>query len=534
MMGAERQGNAMRRIWSRAVALVLCAGMLTGCSRLMTWTIFDTVNLVKDTFNGDHDGDGDSDWSEHSINDSEDYLMEGDNVFSLDPYPLEEGVAPLLEEIDKRLGSLLNSRFNVDAVRLDVDPSGNVTGAGLRICRYLGTQPSFDGGFTVEWDSSERMLIYHTAGTLYDNDPTGGYNENLSADFLNANLAALPLEALRSAMPGGLTIRFEAFAWPPAGETVVDMRSGAPQAIDLSQAAVGAYGTADGTPQWMLTVQQADGAGDADSQLRFCYAPAVPEHWIGNPASYTQKDVIVTETGLRYTRDWGETWKALPSQYTGLARACLEDYTDVTRSSWSISDEEGGPVAFLLGGNDATLVYSMDDGATWSEESLGSTDDATLDRRVAQLLPNGMGLAAAGGNWTMGSGCWRALVVTQDGGQTWNTVSDTLPGERSICGASITEDGTIMISLETASQDNWPEVYVSTDAGQSWTPVNMPWTDAELQEVSWIYRLDSLTRTEDGWMARFTQEPMGNWAAEFTATDLTGYWQYGGRVHVQS
>ena len=135
MMGAERQGNAMRRIWSRAVALVLCAGMLTGCSRLMTWTIFDTVNLVKDTFNGDHDGDGDSDWSEHSINDSEDYLMEGDNVFSLDPYPLEEGVAPLLEEIDKRLGSLLNSRFNVDAVRLDVDPSGNVTGAGLLICQ---------------------------------------------------------------------------------------------------------------------------------------------------------------------------------------------------------------------------------------------------------------------------------------------------------------------------------------------------------------------------------------------------------------
>ena len=50
----------------------------------------------------------------------------------------------------------------------------------------------------------------------------------------------------------------------------------------------------------------------------------------------------------------------------------------------------------------------------------------------------------------------------------------------------------------------------------------------------WIYRLDSLTRTEDGWKARFTQEPMGNWAAEFTATDLTGHWQYGGRVHIQS
>lgn len=520
----------MRRMWSRAAAVLLCAGMLTGCNRLMTWTIFDTVHLLEDRFGG-NSYHSDGDWSDEGINESEDSIMDGQNVCMLEAYPLDEGVAPILEELDRRLGNLMNSMFNVDDVRLTVDPSGNVVEASLRVSRYLGTPPGFDGGFTVDWDSGEQLLTYYTAGTLYSNDPTGGYNENLSADFLNANLAAMPADALQSVMPDGYTISFQAFARPQAGEPVVDMRSGAPQTLDLSQAAVGFYGTADGGPQWTLTVED---AGEGNQQVRFCYAPAVPEHWIGNPASYTQKDVIVADTGLRYTRDWGETWKALPSQYNALAQACLDDYTDVTRSSWSISDEEGGPVAFLLGGNDATLVYSMDDGETWAEEFLGSTEDATLDRRVAQLLPNGMGLAAAGGNWTMGSGCWRALVLTRDGGQTWETVSDTLPGERSICGASVSEDGTIMISLETASQDNWPEVYVSTDWGQSWLPVNMPWTDAELQEVYWIYRLDSLTRTESGWTARFTQEPMGNWAAEFTATDLTGYWQSGGRVHIQS
>ena len=80
MMGAERQGNAMKRIWGRAVALVLCAGMLTGCSRLMTWTIFDTVNLVKDAFSSTHLSQwrsSGSDESEHSINNSEDYLPGG-------------------------------------------------------------------------------------------------------------------------------------------------------------------------------------------------------------------------------------------------------------------------------------------------------------------------------------------------------------------------------------------------------------------------------------------------------------------------
>lgn len=529
MMGAERQGRKMKKNWQRLTAVLLCAGMLTGCSRMMTWTIFDTVDLLQDTFTGSSvSGDG---WEDDGINDSEDCLMEGDNVCRLEPYPLAEGITPLLEELEKRQENLMGPMFNVDEVRLEVDPSGNVGGAQFRISRYLGTPPGYEGGFTIDWNSGTQVLTYWTTGTLYSNDPTGGYNENLSADLLNANLAALPLAALQAAMPEGLVIGFTAFARPSAGEAVVDMRSGAPRTLDLSQAAVGAYGTADGGPQWMLTVED---AADGNQTLRFCYAPAQPEQWLGNPASYTQKDVFVSDTGLRYTRDWGETWKALPSQYTDLAQACLDDYTDITRSSVSISDEEGGPVAFLLGGNDATLVYSMDDGATWSEMNLGSTEDATLDRRVAQLLPGGMGLAAAGGNWTMGGGCWRALSLTKDGGATWQSVSDTLPGERSICGASITEDGTVMISLETRTEDNWPEVYVSTDGGQSWTPINMPWTDAELEEVYWIYRLDSLTRTEDGWKARFTQEPMGNWAAEFTASDLTGYWQYGGRVHIQS
>lgn len=516
----------MRRIWYRAAAALLCAGLLAGCSRLMTWTIFDTVNLLQENLGGGYD----TDWGEDSVNTSTDYLMEGDNVFELEPYPLFQGVAPILEELDRRLGNLLDSRFNVDQVQLNVDPEGNVVEASLQVTQYLGTEPGFNGGFTVRWAYETQILTYYTTGTLYSNDPTGGYNENLSADFLNTNLAALPVEAIKTIMPDGFTVRFTAFSRPLAGETMVDMRN-PPQQLDMSQAAVGAYGTADGGPQWTLVVEVLE---DWDQRLSFCYEPAVPEQWIGNPASYTRTDVMVADTGLRYTRDWGETWKALPSQYSQLAQDCLDDYTDITRASWSISEEEGGPVAFLLGGNDATLVYSMDDGGTWSQMNLGSTEDATLDRRVARLLPGGMGLAAAGGNWTMGSGCWRALALTQDGGQTWDNVSDTLPGERSICGADITEDGTLMISLETRTEDNWPEVYVSTDAGQSWTPVNMPWTDAELEEVYWIYRLDSLTHTEDGWTARFTQEPMGNWAAEFTATDLTGYWQYSGRVHVQS
>ncbi len=223
----------MKRIWYRAAAALLCAGLLAGCSRLMTWTIFDTVNLLQENLGG---GDYGTDWGEDSVNTSTDYLMEGDNVFELEPYPLSQGVAPILEELDRRLGNLLDSRFNVDQVQLNVDQEGNVVEASLQVTQYLGTEPGFNGGFTVRWAYETQILTYYTTGTLYSNDPTGGYNENLSADFLNANLAALPAEAIKTIMPDGFTVRFTAFSRPLAGETMVDMRN-PPQQLDMSQAA---------------------------------------------------------------------------------------------------------------------------------------------------------------------------------------------------------------------------------------------------------------------------------------------------------
>ena len=78
----------MRRMWSRAAAVLLCAGMLTGCNRLMTWTIFDTVHLLEDRFGG-NSYHSDGDWSDEGINESEDSIMDGQNVCMLEAYPLD-------------------------------------------------------------------------------------------------------------------------------------------------------------------------------------------------------------------------------------------------------------------------------------------------------------------------------------------------------------------------------------------------------------------------------------------------------------
>lgn len=511
----------MKTIRKKAAAALLGAVLactaLTGCDRV-PWTIFDLLDMFGGTGSNVAEPGRDSDTP----------LEEGQNVFLLDPYPLAgNGLTPLLDAVAARLDHTPAPIVNVGQFVLRLDPDGRVIGADLTLCGYLGSPAVYQGGCAIVWDAAAHSLQYTALGTLYQNDPIGGENGNLTPETVNANLAALPLDALADVLPGGMELSFTPFDRPEAAAPVVDMRN-APKELDADRYAAGGYGTADGGPQW--TLQAGAVNGDGGQTWQFCFAPADPGQWVGSPDRYTCQDIRLTDTGLQYTRDWGETWQALPDEYASLAGQCVEAYTGITRSSWSVWPEEGGPAAFLLG-EGATLVWTMD-GENWSSRDF-FTDGRAVDRRTAGMLPNGRGFVSFGGEWTMGSGGYCELWLTADGGQNWARPA-TMPSERSICGAAMLPDGTLMVSTETSAQDNWPDVFYTADGGASWRQLNLPWTDAEMQQLYWLYRLDSLTQDGTGvFHALFTQEPMGNLAAEFTAESLDGYWQFAGLRHVQ-
>ena len=504
---------------------VLSCGMLAGCSRI-PWNVFDLIDMAGQAFQQAVP-------EPDPIPDATQPLQQGLNAFTLDPYPLAgNGLEPLFEAVEARLGRSFDPMVNVGRFQLDVSPDGQLTGASVTLCEYLGSPAVYQGGFELRWDGPAHQLEYDPLPTLYGNDPTGYQNDNLTMEVINRNLEQLPLDQLLTLYPDGLAIAFTPYDSPQEGLPVVDM-SNPPQTLDTTRYLAGEYGTAAGS-LWMLVCTGNSDQTQDGTVWQFCYAPDAPDQWVGRPDLYTRRDIRTHTDGLEYTRDWGATWQQMPGEYASLVSDCQDAYTGICRSSWYISPEQNGPAAFLLGSG-ATLVWTMD-GTSWQEHEFYESDarPGTVDRRTAVMLPNGLGFVSYGGDWTMGSGGFCELWFTDDGGQTW-TRSDTLPDSYSVCGAAMLEDGSLMVSVETSSGDNWPAVYVTADRGASWQQLNMPWTYAESAGISWIYRLDSLTRAEDGSLcARFTQDPMGNLAADFSADSLTGYWKFGGIGHVQS
>lgn len=511
-----------KKILLRLACAALACALLTGCDRIPL-SIFDLVDMIGDSL----ESGGDT-VAENLAPDLTEPLEPGENTFALAPYPLSgNGLAPLLEAVEARLGRSLCPMYNVGSFTLRVDPKGELIGAQVTVCEYLGTPAVYQGGFAIDWDGTARRLSYQTLGTLYDNDPTGYQNDNLTLEFVDGALAQLPMETLRQQMPSGLVISFTPYDHPQADTPVVDM-SNPPASLEQQRYQAGDYGTSDGGPRWTLRVSPYD--GDQPEWL-FCYPLENPDQWVGYPDRYTRRDIRVLTGGLEYTRDWGETWQAIPDDDAALVSECTDAYTGVTRSSWYLSPEPDGPAAFLLGSG-ATLVWTMD-GTSWQKHDF-YVGDVKVDRRTAGMLPDGNGFVSYGGEWTMGSGGFCELWFTHDGGETW-TQAPTMPESRSICGAAMLEDGSLMVSTETTSDNNWPNVYVTTDDGATWQQLNMPWTDAQMADLSWLYRLDSLTQDESGTLhACFTQEPMGNLAAEFTADTLTGYWGFSTVLHQQS
>lgn len=460
----------------------------------------------------------------------------------LQPYDLmEQGFAPFLEAVQEWLRQGLqeteNLCWNLHSMSLTLGADG--LPISLQADLYAYREGQLLQGYRMEWDPVSGRL-YQAAndlGVTLESAAVIGAdtaeNPNLRPELVAERLRALPQSDLQMALGTPLQVEFSAYSRPEAGQTVVDMAND-PGGFDLALYQAGQYGKADGSPAWMISVHQAEDEDRAGTRTaRFCFAPADESCWMGNPDLYAQTDIQVTNEGhLFYTRDWGEHWNALPSRFEGLLAQCIETCTAVTRSSWYVSPQPDGPVGFVLGGELPVAVYSMDGGATWQEQNLGSYPHKP-DRRVLCGAPDGSLYAAVGCDWSMGAGGGTGLFRCAPGAHSFEALA--LPAELDehypICGAAAGEDGALVISVETSSENNWPDLYFTADQGGSWQALELPWADVQADGVSFLYRVSWLRRQEDGtWQLGLTQEPTGvkgrDWCAVFTAPAPEGPWQY--------
>lgn len=460
----------------------------------------------------------------------------------LEAYDLmEQGFGPFTDALEEWLRQGLedaeNLSWNLHSLSLTLGTDGLPLSMEADLYAYRDGQ--FLQGYRMEWNAVTGRLYQdvNNVGTLMDSDAgtsaDTSENPNLRLELVAERLRALPQDDLQMALGTPLLVEFTAFSRPEGGQTVVDM-SAAPEGFDLAMYQAGQYGKADGSPTWMLTVRQAEDEDRAGTRTaRFCFAPADEARWLGNPQLYEQTDIRVTNEGhLFYTRDWGENWNALPSRFEGLLAECIEACTAVTRSSWYISPQEDGPVGFVLGGELPVIVYSPDGGTTWREQAMGSYPH-TPDRRMLCGAPDGTLYAAAGCDWSMGTGGKTELFRCSPGGEGFEALAlpAEVDGHYPICGVAAGAEGALVISVETSSENNWLDLYYSLDRGESWQTLELPWEDAQLDGVGFLYRVSWLRQQEDGsWQLCLTQEPTGvngyDWCAVFAAQAVDGPWNY--------
>lgn len=462
----------------------------------------------------------------------------------LDAYDLmNEGFGPFTDALEEWLRQGLQETENLtwNLHTLDLTLGANGMPLNLQADLHAYRDGRLVQGYNMEWNAETGRLhqAVSDVGILMPSEAESsvdsGENPNLRLEIVADRLSKLPQNDLRMALGTPLRVEFTAFSRPQAGQTVVDMTTD-PVGFDLAMYQAGQYGKADGSPTWTLSVRQAEDEDPAGTRTaRFCFAPVDAACWLGDPDLYAQTDIRVTGEGhLFYTRDWGENWNAVPSRYEGLLSECIDTCTAVTRSSWYVSPEADGPVGFVLGGELPVVVYSLDGGTTWQEQDLGSYPHKP-DRRVLCGM-GGTLYAAVGCEWSMGAGGKTDLFQCTPETQQFTSLPlpSALDGHYPICGMAVGDTGEILISVETSSENNWPELYVTWDQGETWQPLELPWEDAGANGVGFLYRVSSLQQQENGdWLLCLTQEPTGvngtNWCAWFTASALDGTWSYQGK-----
>ncbi|TBU90624.1 WD40/YVTN/BNR-like repeat-containing protein [Phytopseudomonas dryadis] len=162
-------------------------------------------------------------------------------------------------------------------------------------------------------------------------------------------------------------------------------------------------------------------------------------------ASAGKRLVAVGDRGhILYSDDDGASWQQakVPTRQMLTALFFLDE-----QHGWAV-------------GHDAQILASSDGGLTWSKQFEDLQREAPLLDVWFEDLHNGYAVGAYG-----------ALLETRDGGATWEDFSDRLDNEDAYHLNAIAEvkDSGLFIVGEMGS------MFRSTDAGQSWEPVQSPY-----------------------------------------------------------
>lgn len=162
------------------------------------------------------------------------------------------------------------------------------------------------------------------------------------------------------------------------------------------------------------------------------------------------------------------------------------------------------------------MVYSDDDGRTWSKEMVNPTDQIKKHEWTCILAGPGNGITTSRGVivfpaqiWENGASprCMSTICYSTDNGKTWH-YGNGIPHDTSECQVVELANGDLMLNCRNERRQGKRIVYVTSDLGKTWTP--HPTNNHALQEPTCQASLISVDSPAHGKLLLFSNPKAGN------------------------
>ncbi|MGO5051608.1 WD40/YVTN/BNR-like repeat-containing protein [Lachnospiraceae bacterium LCP25S3_G4] len=458
-------------------------------------------------------------------------ITEGKQRFVLKKVLLEKnGLKGLINQIENCEG--FPEHANISYLRLLITKAGKVEDFTLTL-EGFDNQKQYTENLTYVYNSADRELEF---SRYTQTELPSYYDENTDIVYLDTQMRRIPLEAEIALLHfESYHVEIQKDIQIPEGQAIMDGRGGKEfPLLSFEDYQRGIGGVSDGASAVVISLN--DGVGATGKRIEY-YCDAVNEHALaGHPETTMPVDYYINNGTISLTDDAGETWYS-----TGLSESQVMDTLETYRNGNllpenSIYANRNGFFA-LFYGEEPILRISNDNGVTWKDIPFQSEMVRESTRRVVHFLDEQNGYAGIGTDWSMGTGVSTYVYWTHDGGSTWTESSVLSIDGQMLTGIAFADPLNGIATLETMDDTlQWPIVYTTIDAGESFQELSFPWEQLH-PNTPFLNKIDSLVFENETYTLVLGQGSYGNRKARFISNSLTEGWtcqeEYIGTVHTE-
>lgn len=457
-------------------------------------------------------------------------IKSGENNYQFDSFLLEkEGVDPLKEMVRKSENA--TQKYNVTYLEVEVNKKGQMQSFTLSVNffdendQYVGR-----GGYSYQ---PKKLSYTYTAESEEKSLLVNYYSKNSHIEYISDQLKKIPLhDQIKQSGLKQYVISYRPNTALEQGTPIFDGRDNK-KIKPLSKKAYNEGQGGQSTKDIYFVLRLNDGSSIVSGQQYLYVFDTLEETTPQNPDYQMETDYYINKNKLQFTRDYGKTWIETDLTEEQMTET-LSFYKDISLlpNSWFLSTNELIPIAYFYG-KVPILKLSNDNGTSWTEHQFLTEDEISykeVTKRVVGFASQTFGYAALGTDWTMGSGEFKKLYVTYDGGKNWTELELPMNGtSHTLLDVYMYDENVGVVTLTDSMNSNFPIIYSTVSGGKTWNEVkyresNLP------DDISYLIDIDKIEKKEDGYFITLGQGNSGTVKATFRTGDLI-LWSYSSKTH---